>query len=120
MIFSTFNQLNIFFIFLFFGIIFGLIANIFFSINLINFSKNIKKTIINSVFYIIFTIFFVNFLIYFNFGMFSIILLFSYIFGYIWIRKSSKKLFAFLENKWYNIINTIVRQNKNEHRSKKS
>ena len=120
MIFSTFNQLNIFLVFLFFGIIFGLIANIFFTLNTINFSKNIKKTIINSIFYVIFAIFFVNFLIYFNFGKFSIILLSGYIFGYSFSKKTTKNLFAFLENKWYNLIKTKLRQNKNEHRSKES
>lgn len=120
MIFSTFNQLNIFLVFLFFGIIFGLIANMFFTLNIINFSKNIKKTILNSIFYVIFAVFFVNFLIYFNFGKFSFVLLCGYVFGYLWSRNTSKNLFAFLENKWYNLINTKLRQNKNERRSKES
>ena len=105
MIFQTLNQTNIFFIFMFFGAIFGLFALFCFSFFLINFKKKIKKNIIKAVFYSIFSGFFVILLFFFNFGKFSLTLLFAFICGYIWIKHLTRNLLVILQNKWYNILN---------------
>lgn len=105
MIYSTTNQFFCFLIFLFFGIIFGFIFSFLSIIFLKNYLKKIKKSIFDLVFYSIFCIFFVIFVIFFNYGQFSFSLILSYILGFVWIINLNKKTIAFLEIKWYNILN---------------
>lgn len=104
MIFSTFNQVNCFLIFLFFGIIIGLISKLFFTLILKNYQKIIIKNIFYTVFYTFFSIFFVFLINYYNLGQFNYALIISYLLGYFYFLYISKNLFAFLENKWYNMI----------------
>ncbi len=104
MIFSTFNQLNIFLLFLFFGIIIGIISKIFFVLFLKNFQKIIIKNIIYAIFYTFFSIFFIILINFYNLGQFSYALIISYLLGFFWLNYISKNLVAFLENKWYNIF----------------
>ena len=116
MIFSTFNQLNCFLLFLYFGIILGLISKIFFILFLNKFQKIIIKNIIFAIFFTFFSIFFVFLINYFNFGQYNYALIFSYLLGYFYFLYISKNLFAFLENKWYNTITKLklFRKKKNE------
>lgn len=105
MIFSTFNQLDCFLIFLFYGIISGLISNLFSAFFLIKQSKKYKKIIFDAFFCSFHAIKF-NFLInFYNLGKFSIVLAISYLVGILWIELTSKNLVVFLSNKWYNYIN---------------
>ena len=90
MIFSTFNQFNCFVIFIFFGIIAGLIYNLFAIIFLLNYSKKIKNLIILTIFYAFFTTFFIILINIFNFGKISFVVILSYILGFIWIKKLFK------------------------------
>lgn len=102
MIFSTLNQLNCFFIFLFFGIIFSVINTCLNILFLQKKFKTTKKIIINCVFYSIFSIFFVILLNIFNFGLFSFVLLLASVLGFIWFNLTSKKLVVFLKTLCYN------------------
>jgi len=105
MIFYSFNQLNTFLIFLFFGLFLELFYNILEIVFLLNSQKKLKNIIINSVFYIIFALFFVILLNIFNFGLFSIVLTATYVLGFIWLKIVSKKLVVFYQEKWYNVLN---------------
>ena len=105
MIFSTFNQVNIFLIFLFFGFNFGIFSFLKNCINLLKKSKKIIKTLINTLFYVIFSMFFIFLINIFNFGIAQPFLLISYIVGNIWGFASSQKLLVFIKNKCYNNIN---------------
>lgn len=117
MIFSSFNQLNNILIFIFLGIILGLIYCLIEIIFLLNLQKKLKNITINSVFYIFFALFFVFLINIFNFGIFSISLLLALILGFIWIKTLCKKLVVFLKNKWYNIFKT--KRKRNEKQTKK-
>ena len=109
MIFQTQNQLNCVFIFIFFGIIVGLISIFYFLFFLEKYQKNLIKILINTVFYAFFSVFFAILINYFNFGKFSIVLFVLYSIGYVWIRILSGKLVVFLQNLWYNkIINYVL------------
>lgn len=112
MIFQTQNQLNCFFIFIFFGIITGIIFNISNLIFLKNYQKKLIKLILNTVFYSFFYIFFVFFINFFNFGNFSISLLLAYILGFTLSKRLSFKLIVLLKKKWYTIIKLLIRNNK--------
>ena len=101
MIFSTFNHLNIFLIFLFLGLIFGFIYLILNIIFLHCFSKNIIKNIINCIFYTFFTCFFNIFINIFNFGKINLTLITSCLVGYVWCLKVFKNLLVFYKNKCY-------------------
>jgi len=105
MIFISFNQLNIFLIFLFFGFVFSLIYNLINTILLFKFLKKINKIIINSIFFILFSCVFVFFLNIFNFGIINITLSLAYIFGFVLGVKVLNKTVVFLQNKWYTILN---------------
>lgn len=118
MIFISFNQLQILFIFIFLGLFFGLVFNIIKTIFLLNFSKNIKKTLILSVFYTIFSCFYIIFINIFNFGILNIILLLAYIFGFLWSKKLLVNLVVFYENKWYNVITKVKAKRKDKHANK--
>ena len=107
MIFSTFNQLNCFLLFLYFGIILGLISKIFFILFLNKFQKIIIKNIIFAIFYTFFSIFFVFLINFYNLGQFSYALILAYILGFLWFNFLSKNLVVFLENKWYTIIRKL-------------
>ena len=71
MIFQTENQINVFLIFLFFGLICCLLFNLLKTLFLINFFKNFIKILFYCVFYCVFSCFFVILLIFYNYGKFS-------------------------------------------------
>ena len=114
MIFSTTQQLNCFLLFVFLGILLSIIFNIFFILFLKNKSKIIKKIILDSVFCTIFCIFFVIFLNLFNFGKFSLALVFAYLLGYFWFKYLVKKTVDKLANKWYNLIKGKIKNEKSK------
>lgn len=122
MIFLTQNQFVCFLIFLFFGILSYIIISLFSLIFLKKFQKYFINSLFNMIFCAFFIIFFEFLLIIFNFGIFSFTLLFSFFVGHLWSKKLFEKLFVFLENKWYNIINTnkTNRKNKSEFKSNKN
>ena len=123
MIFQTQHQLNILLIFLFFGFLFGLLNSIFNLIFLIKFQKNTIKILLNSVFYSFFFIFFIFLINLFNFGKFSLPLLFVFIVGLIVIKNSFSKLVVILQTKCYTKINKMKqskRKNIPNDTSKKS
>lgn len=129
MIFSTLNQVNVFLVFLFFGVVFGFLFHfvklLYRSSDKVNplnknktnkkiskkfkkyieklliFLKIFKKTIINTIFYLIFGIIFAFLINFFNFGNFSTVLLFTSILGFMWSYKSTKNLVVFLQKIWY-------------------
>ena len=126
MIFSTLNQFNNFLIFIIFGLIFGLIRNIFYTIFLIeknieikqNKLKFLKICIFDTIFYGFFSVFFIFLLNFYNFGMFSFALLLAILIGYFWQNFLTKKLFAKLFKMWYNIVNKFKRkQNETTNKS---
>ena len=118
MIFSTFNQLNTVFVFLFFGLICGLIFNVLNTLFLIKFSKKIKKTIFFSIIYAIFSCFFAILINIFNFGKINLVLLTTFVIGFIWLKTSTKNLFVFFENKWYTIVKKFLNNTRKQHASK--
>ena len=104
MIFSTNNQLSIFFVFLFWGFVFGIILQIF-SIALIKkYLKIYQKIIFDSIFYSFLAIFFVILLNFYNFGRLSYVLIISYILAIFLINKLSNNLVDFISLKWYNFL----------------
>lgn len=127
MIFSTFNQINTFLVFLFLGVVFGFVFHFVkllyrekaeinfknkstkkFKIKLKILLKKLilfKKIIINSLFYLIFGVIFAILINFYNFGIFSIVLLSSSISGFIWSYKSTKNLVVFLQKFWYTKVN---------------
>jgi len=107
MIFSTQHQLNCLILFVFFGLLIGIIYCLFQIIFLKKYQKKLIKCIFFSVFCSIFCIFYVFLINFFNFGKFSIVLFFTYGFGFFWINKLCKNLVVIFENKWYTIINKI-------------
>ncbi len=107
MIFSTQNQLTSIIIFIFFGIVVGIISILYFIFFVNNFQKKLIKLINLTIFYAFFNIFFIILLNFFNFGIFSITLLLSYILGFCWIKKLLHKSVVILEKKWYTKINNI-------------
>lgn len=118
MIFSTFNQLNTVFVFLFFSIICGLIFNVLNTLFLIKFSKKIKKTILFSIIYAFFSCFFVFLINIFNFGKLNFVLPLVFILGFVWVKNSTKNLFVFFENKWYTNVNKFINNIRKQHASK--
>ena len=115
MIFSTNNQLNCFLIFLFLGILTGLIFNFFFVVFLKKHQKNIKKIIFDTIFCLFFYVFYIFLINIFNLGIFSLSLLSAFSIGFFFEKKVSFNLVVFLENKWYN---TIKRKTKHEEQHK--
>lgn len=105
MIFQTQNQINCVLIFVFFGLIIGLISIIYFLLFLKNFQKITLKTIINTFFYAFFCIFYVFLINIFNFGKFSSTLFLSYFFSFVIFKRITCKSVGILEKKWYTIIN---------------
>ena len=116
MIFSTQNQFNLFLFFLIFGFFCELIIQLFSVIFLKNYQKKLKIIIFDTVFSTFFAISFVFFIILLNFGKLSFSLILSALIGKFWCDKTNKKLFVFLENKWYNSRKQIKekRKRKNE------
>jgi len=119
MIFYSFNQLNNFLIFLFCGIILGVINIVLEIIFTLKYAKKIKNIVFYSIFYIFFAIIFIFLLNFFNFGLFSTTLLLSIILGFVWIKYVSKNLVVFLINKWYNIISKNKKEPKCKQNKKK-
>jgi len=122
MIFNTINQFNCFLIFLFFGIIFNLIYNLFSILILKKYQKKLKIIIFDTIFYSflsMFLIFLINFL---NFGKLSLVVLLAFVLGFISLNILTKNLVVFFENKWYTIINKIFPKGEkhNASKSKKS
>ena len=120
MIFSSNNQLNCFFVFLFFGFLCGIISQIIFAIFLKNHQNKIIKPIFDTIFYTFLTIFYTFLTIYFNFGEFSLVLLLSFLVGFFWVKNITKKMFVIFENKCYNILTKLFQRKKREHKSKKN
>ena len=119
MIFQTEHQLNCVFIFVFSGIIVGLLSLLF----LLNYRKKPIKILIFTIFYSFFCIFFEFLLIFFNFGKISLTLFTSYIFGFLWIRILTRKTVVIFYKKCYNTFNKILKRNnkgKTNVKSKKS
>lgn len=104
---STNHQLKCFLLFLFFGIIFNLIYSIFSIIILRNSQKKIKNNIFNGIFSLIFIVFFEILKNLFNYGLFNIVILFSYLFGFFTMKKASNKSVVFFQKKWYNLLQVI-------------
>lgn len=120
MIFSSFNHVNCFLVFLFFGIILGFIDSLISIIFLKKYQKKFVIPIFDVIFYTIFTLLFVFLLNFYNFGEFSLTIVLAYILGFYWIKKELKNLVAFLQGKWYNVFSKIRIKRKNEKHIKKS
>jgi len=118
MIFSTQHQLITTLIFVFCGILSGLILSTLNILFCINFYKKLLKNIINCILSLFFCIIFTYFLNFFNFGKFSLVLVFAYIFGFWLIKNLLKQLVVILENLWYNKIKKIFKfkRKSNKHR----
>ena len=118
MIFSTLNQLNCFLLFIFCGIIFGIIYSFFSIIFLKKYQKIFQKIIFEGIFYTFFSIFYVILINLYNFGKISYVLIFGYILGFLWIKKLLKNSVVFFNNKWYNYLNTKKDLNNGRKRKK--
>ena len=118
MIFATQNQIYCFLIFIFVGLIFGLIAQILNIIFLKNYQKIFVKIIFDSIFYGFFSIFLVFLLNIFNFGKFTLTLIFACLIGFLWIKKLSQNLVALFENKWYTFIVSKLKRKQNGKKSR--
>ena len=120
MIFSTLNQLNCLLIFIFYGIVLGLIFSFFDILFLRKNEKLIKKTIICCNLSAIFIIFFSFLENIFNLGKFSLSLFIGFSLGFFWIKKLVFNLVVFLQNKWYNVFKSIQKEPKKVARRKKN
>lgn len=116
MIYTTQNQLNCLLIFLFLGFIFGIFFHIYNLIFAVNFQKKLLKTLFLSIFYSFFSIFFIILINFFNLGQVSIVLIITYILGFIWAKNIFSNLVVYLEKKWYNKLTKIL-QNKKRKKS---
>ncbi len=112
MIFSTQNQFNCFLIFIFFGIILGVLFSIQNILFLRKNEKFIKKIILDCIFYMFFSIFFIILINFFNFGKFSLTLLLAFILGFETSKRLLLKTVVFLQNKWYNVVNKFFKRSK--------
>ena len=119
MIFKTFNQLNCFILFLFFGIIFGIFYSVFSILFLKKYQKIFQKIIFEGIFYTFFSIFYVFLINFYNFGKISYVLILAYILGFVWLKKVLQKLVVFLTDKWYNNIK-IKKEAQNGRKSKRA
>lgn len=119
MIFKTFNQLNCFLLFLFFGIIFGIFYLIFSVVFLKKYQKIFQKIIFEGIFYTFFSIFYVFFINFYNFGKISFVLILAYLLGFLWINKLGKNLVVNFENKWYNHLKRKEVENGRKTRKRK-
>lgn len=103
MIFFSLNQLYSFCLVLFCGVVCGLI----FTVLSVLFVKNHQNNIVKFIFKFIFGVFFSIFLIFsinvFYFGEFNLIIICSFILGFLWCLKTFKNLLDFLEIKFYYI-----------------
>ncbi len=120
MIFSSFNHLDCFLVFLFFGIILGFLGSLLSLLFLKKYQKKFIIYIFDTVFFTFFAIFFVFLINIFNFGEFNIPLVITYLLGFLWIKKVCKKMFAILEDKWYNILSKLKISKTNGKKHKKS
>ena len=118
MIFATQNQIYCFLIFIFFGLIFALIAQFFNVLFLINYQKIFVKIVFDSIFYGFFSIFLVFLLNIFNFGKFTPTLIFACLLGFGWMKKLTQNLVALFENKWYNFIVSQLKRKQNGKKSR--
>lgn len=110
--------MNCFLLFLFSGIILGLISQMFFTLTLKKYQKIYLKIIFDAIFYTFFSIIFCFLINFFNFGQYSFALILAYVLGYIWIKNIDKNLIVFLETKWYNITSKIIIHLKLKHKEK--
>lgn len=120
MIFSTFNQLNCFLIFIFLGIICAVVFDLFSIIFLKKYQKNFLKLLFDTIIYGFFSVIFIIFENIFNFGIFSLSLVLAFLIGFIFTCHLNIKLVVFLEDKWYNVINKKHRESNGESKSKES
>ena len=120
MIFSTLNQLNIFLIFVFGGILCEIIRSVFNTLFLINFQKKLTKTIFFFIFYSFFSIFFVFLINFFNFGKLSIVTIFAFVLGKQTTKFTIKKTVVILENLWYNKIRKLLNTKEKKTKNAKS
>lgn len=109
MIFTSLNQLNIIFIFIFCGILIGFISSFVFIIFLKKHQKKLIKIIFDSIFYAFLSFFYVVLLNFLNFGKFSVSLLLSFIAGYKWSTTLLNKSVVFFERKCYNKFNNKMK-----------
>jgi len=110
MLFETLKQSYLFLGSLYFGLISGIIKEIFiFFINLFNKNK-IIKFILDLIYMIILSLIFILCLNIVNYGEFRIYLLISFILGYFIERKSLGFLVDFIIKKLYNFINLLVKK----------
>lgn len=107
MIFSTQHQLNCVLIFIFFGIISGLIYSFFCVLFLKKYQKKLIKLLFLSIIYSFFSIFFIFLINFFNFGKFSLTLFLSHLTGFSTTVLLLRKLVVIFEKLWYNKINEI-------------
>lgn len=118
MMFQTQNQLNLFLIFIFLGIVFSTlfcVIKIFFSLKN---RKNILKNVILAIFFAFFSIFFMFLLFFLNNGKSFVTLSLSTFCGFIWSNQSFSKIVVKLEKKWYTLINKTKKDNLNESSNK--
>ena len=118
MIFSTLNQLNCVFVFLFFGLICGIFFIFFSIVFLLKYQKKYQKNIFFCIFSAIFIIFFAILQNIFNLGKFSLTLFCAYLIAFIWTNKLFKNLVVFLQNKWYTTVNKIFKLKRKTNESK--
>ena len=114
MIFQTQNQLNCLLIFIYFGIICGLVSIFYNLLFLQKYQKKLIKTTINTIFHSFFSIFFAILIFFYNLGNFSFVLFCSFVLGFILIQTLSQKSVVILEKKWYTIINNLITNLKNK------
>lgn len=117
MIFITNNQLNCFLLFLFFGIVAGFLYQIFCVIFLKNYQKIYLKSIFNGIFCIFFGIFYVILINFYNFGKYPLALLAAFLVGFFWIKKLMFNLVVFLQNKWYNCVKRLKKNEKSTNQN---
>ena len=117
MIFVTNNQFNCFLLFLFFGIICGLIYQFFCVVFLKKYQKIFVKTIFDGIFCTFFCIFYVFLINFYNFGKFPLALLVAFVVGFLWIKKLLFKSVVFFQNKWYTCIKRLKKNEKSNNQS---
>ena len=120
MIFSTQSQLNCVLIFVFAGMLIGILANIIFAIFLKNYQKYAIKLTFSTIFYAFFSVFYIFILNIFNYGNFSIVLLLSYLAGFQFTNWQLKKLVVIFEKAWYNKLNKIYTNLKSKLNKRKT
>lgn len=118
MIFSTQNQLNSVLIFIFWGIIIGILSEVLSVLFFKNHQKKLIKLLFLTVFYAFFSIFFIFLINFLNFGKFSFVLLICYLSGYKFLKHHVCKIVVIFEKAWYNKINMMLKSKHHKRKTK--